>query len=150
MAEENLLSLVITFSVTILYAFTYIEVSFIVYKIFYKEKFKPSLEFASAFLFIPLLLFAVSHFAQKAGSTDYHLDLFFVSLAFFFASVVLFSLGLIVRGTWEQKVREMNIKLLSTYSLWIIQGIYLMAVIMCFLLALVSLAKYILDYIPIP
>jgi hypothetical protein len=65
--------------------------------------------------------------------------LFFLSLALFFSSIVLFSLGLIVRKTWMQKVREMNIKLLSMYSLWIIQGIYIISVIVCFILALVYL-----------
>ena len=137
-----LLSLVIIFSVTILYAFAYIEILFIVYRIFYKEMYKPSTEFICAYLFIPFLLFVISYFARTGTPYHLHFDLFFLSLALFFASLVLFSLGLIVRKTWEQKVQEMNIKLLSTYSLWIIQGIYLISVIVCFLLALVSLIEY--------
>lgn len=138
-----LLSLVIIFIVIILYAFAYIEILFIVYRIFYKEKFKLPAEFICALLCIPLLLFAISYFERTANPTDLPFNLFFVSLALFFTSVALFSLGLIVRRTWEQKVQEMNIKLLSIYSLWIIQGIYLIAVIVCFLLALVALTEYI-------
>ena len=134
-----LVSLVIIFSVIILYAFTYIELLLIVYKLFYKEKFRPSIDFICTYLFIPILFFSTSYFAQKIPSYTVHLDLFFLSLALFFTSVVLFSLGLVVRETWEQKVQEMNIKLLSKYSLWIIQGIYLIAVILCFLQGLVSL-----------
>ena len=136
---KMLLSLVVTFVVVILYAFTYIEILLIVYRLFYREDFKPSMEFICAYLCIPLLLFVISFSARTEIPLSVPFELFFLSLALFFSSIVLFSLGLIVRKTWMQKVREMNIKLLSTYSLWIIQGIYIISVIVCFILALVYL-----------
>ena len=128
--------------VSTLYAFTYLEILFIVYRIFYKESIDLPREFIYTFLCIPLLLFVISYFAQMLAPSDFRFDLFFASLAFFFSSIVLFSLGLLVKQMWEHKVREMNIKLLSVYSIWIIQGIYLIAVIVCFLMALVSLAHF--------
>jgi hypothetical protein len=79
---------------------------------------------------------------------DLNFNLFFASLGLFFASITLFAFGLVVREIWEKRIKEMNIKLLSVYSIWIIQGIYLTAVIVCFLLALVSLIKYIQTIIP--
>lgn len=136
-------SLIVIFSVTILYAFAYIEILFIVHKIFYKEKHSLSPEFMYALFGIPLLLFLASYFARTSTPSNLQFDLFFVSLGLFFTSVVLFALGLIVRGIWEQKIREMNIKLLSRYSVRIIHAIYLIAVVVCFLLALVSLIEYI-------
>ena len=139
---SELLYMVITFIVSTLYAFTYLEILFIAYRIFYKESIDLPTEFICAFLCIPLLLFVISHFAQMPAPSTFGFDLFFASLAFFFSSIVLFSLGLLVKQMWEHKVREMNIKLLSVYSIWIIQGIYLIAVIVCFLMALVSLAHF--------
>ncbi len=136
---EKLVSLILVFSVTILYAFTYIEILFILYRVFSKEKFKPPVEFLSALFCIPLFLFAISYFAGRFPLYNIPFDSFFVSLGLFLSSVGLFALGLIMKETWEQKIKEMNIKLLSVYSLWIIQGIYLAAVIICFILALVSL-----------
>ena len=148
MLDLNLLSMVLIFVVTVPYAFAYIEILFVIHKMFYREKFRPPAEFIHAYLCIPLLLFAISYFARTffAESSPPHylqVDLFFLSLALFFSSVALYALGLIVKETWGQKIREMNIKLLSTYSLWIIWGIYLAAVFVCFLLGLVSLIKYI-------
>lgn len=146
----ELLSVILIFVVIIPYAFAYIEILFVIHKMFYKEKFRPSVEFMCAYLFIPVLLFASSYFARTAfdeTSIPYNLrlDLFFLSLALFLSSVALYALGLMVKETWERKIREMNIKLLSTYSLWIIWGFYLAAVFVCFILALVSL---IIKYIP--
>lgn len=140
----ELLLVIMIFIVATLYAFAYIEILFVVHKIFYKEKFRPSAEFLLGYLFIPLLLFAASYFtrtsfAETTVPSRLHLDLFFLSLALFLSSVALYALGLMLKETWQEKIREMNIKLLATYSLWIIWGIYLAAVFLCFLLALVSL-----------
>jgi hypothetical protein len=144
-------SLVIVFGLPILYAFAYIEILFVFYKIFYKEKLRPSSEFLAALFCICLLLFAVYYIAQSYIWRDIHLELFFLSLGLFFSSVSLFALGLTVREMWENKIKEMNIKLLSVYSLWIIQVIYLVAVIVCFLLALVLLLLFARDILgPLP
>lgn len=140
---RTLSSLILIFSVTILYAFTYIEILLIIHKVFSREKFRPPVEFLAALLCIPLLLFASSYFSATSFPYNFRVDLFFVSLALFVTSVALFALGLMVRETWNQKIQEMKIKLLSVYSFWIIQGIYLIAVIVCFLLALVSLIEFI-------
>lgn len=141
---KGLPSTILIFAVTILYAFAYIEILFVVRRIFCREKFKPPLEFICAYMCIPLLLFVGSYFTRTSLaeiSTPYNLrpDLFFLSLALFLSSVALYALGLIIKETWDQKIREMNIKLLSTYSLWVIWGIYLAAVFVCFLLALLFL-----------
>jgi hypothetical protein len=136
-----LLSLVLIFSLTILYAFAYIEILFVIYRIFYIEKHKPSDKLVQSALCISFLLLLTSYFIRPL--TTYRFDLFFVSLALFFVSVTLFAMGLTVREAWKDKIREMNIKLLSVYSLWIIQDIYLIAVIVSFLLALVSLIQFI-------
>lgn len=144
MDNVSLTSLILIFIVTISYAFAYIEIMFIIYKVFSKEKFKPSMDFLCALLCIPLLLFLVSYFTSTFIPDNGGFDLFFFSLALFFASVALFALGLMVKETWQQKIQEMKIKLLSVYSLWIIQGIYLITVIVCFLLGLVALVRNIL------
>jgi hypothetical protein len=144
-------SLVIAFGLIILYAFAYIEILFVFYKIFYKEKLKPSSEFLAALFCISLLLFAASYVAQSYVWHEVHFELFFLSLGLFFSSVSLFAFGLTVREMWEKKIKEMNIKLLSIYSLWIIQVIYLVAVIVCFLLALVLLLSFMCDILgPLP
>ncbi|MGC1121555.1 MAG: hypothetical protein WBA22_10725 [Candidatus Methanofastidiosia archaeon] len=144
-------SLVIEFSLTILYSFAYIEILFVFYKIFYKEKLRPSSEFLAALFCICLLLFAAFYVVQSFIRFDIHFELFFLSLGLFFSSVSLFALGLTVREMWEKKIKEMNIKLLSVYSLWIIQLIYLVAVIVCFLLALVLLVLFMGDIlVPLP
>ncbi|MBU7014224.1 MAG: hypothetical protein HXS52_04590 [Theionarchaea archaeon] len=145
------ISLVIEFSLIILYSFAYIEILFVFYKIFYKEQLKPSSEFLASLFCICLLLFAASYVARSFIWYDIRFELFFLSLGLFFSSCALFALGLTVRETWEKKIKEMNIKLLSVYSLWIIQVIYLIAVIVCFLLALVLLLLFAGDImVPLP
>jgi hypothetical protein len=137
-----LLSLVLIFSITILYSFAYIEILFVIHRILCKEKTDISGNRSIIFLFIPLLLFASAYFARTI-SPQLRFDLLFISLALFFSSIALFALGLIVKEEWEKKIKEMNIKLLSTYSIWIITSIYILTFIVCFLLALVSLIEYI-------
>ncbi|MBU6996733.1 MAG: hypothetical protein HXS41_08210 [Theionarchaea archaeon] len=145
------ISLVIEFSLTILYSFAYLEILFVFYKIFYKEKLKPSSEFLSSLFCVCLLFFAASYVAKSFIWYDIRFELFLLSLGMFFSSVALFALGLTIREMWEKKVKEMNIKLLSVYSLWIIQLIYLVAVIICFLLALVLLLLFVGDIlVPLP
>jgi hypothetical protein len=148
MVEPTFLQLLVIFTLTILYGFAFIEILFVAYKIFYKEEPKPSSKLIYVIFSISLLLIAVSYVASTPSLIDLNFNLFFASLGLFFASITLFALGLIVRKIWEDRIKEMNIKLLSIYSIWIIQGIYLTAVIVCFLLALVSLIKYIQTIIP--
>lgn len=140
---KYLLSLILIFSLTILYSFAYIEILFVIYRLFHKEKYEPPIGFIHALLYVPLLLLGASYFFRTIAPYSLKFDFFFASLGLFFASVALFALGLFMREVWYGKIREMNIKLLSLYSLWIIQFIYLIAVIVCFLLALVSLIGYI-------
>lgn len=142
------LSVVVTFILTILYAFSYIEILLIVYKLFYKERQKPSTQLMQSLLCIALLLFVSAYFVRTSTERAAQFDLFFISLGLFFTSITLFALGLTVRRIWEEKIRELNIKLLSAYSLWIIQGIYLITVLVCFLLGLVTLVEYIQVYLP--
>jgi hypothetical protein len=137
------LTLVTIFILTIMYAFSYIEILLIVYKLFYKERHILSAQLMQSLLCIVLLLFVAAYFVQEFTEHTGKFDLFFVSLGLFFTSVALFALGLTVRGIWEEKIHELNIKLLSVYSLWIIQGIYLITVFACFLLGLVTLIEYI-------
>lgn len=137
-----LLSLVLIFSVTILYSFAYIEILFVVHRIVCKEKVTITTTRGGIYLFIPLLLFTSAYFV-RTFSPQLRFDLLFVSLALFFSSIALFALGLIVKEDWEKKIKEMNIKLLSAYSIWIIAGFYVITFIVCFLLALVSLIEFI-------
>jgi hypothetical protein len=139
---KSLLSLVLIFSVTILYSFAYIEILFVVHRILCKEKIAITGNRAFIYLFIPVLLFTSAYFV-RIFSPHLHFDLLFISLALFFTSIALFALGLIVKEDWEKKIKEMNIKLLSAYSIWIIAGFYVITFIVCFLLALVSLIEYI-------
>lgn len=148
MAEPTLLQLLVIFILTILYGFAFIEILFVAYKIFYKEEPKPPSKLIYVIFAISLLLIAISYVASSSSLIELNFNLFFASLGLFFASITLFVFGLMVRKIWEKKIKEMNIKLLSVYSIWIIQGIYLISVIICFLLALVSLIKYIQTIIP--
>lgn len=134
---------VLIFTFIVLYIFAFPELLIIVRRLVAEKERKNLYEIGAFFFLLSFILLEAGRVVREEG----YPEVFFVSLGLFFTSIAIFTVGIVLWETWKARLAEHNIKLLlSRYSLWVIQLLFVLTVFFCFVLSLVILVRFFVSF----